>query len=216
MQGLPWWFNWCRICRQGGRPEFKPWVGKSPWRKKMLPIPVFLPGEFHELYSPHSMDYTVHGVSKSQTWPSDFHLPLQGTWVCSLVQEPSSHMQLRRYPAMTEPWNPRVLVLQQEKPPQWEAHTMQLESSPLLLKLQLGIAILSNKELWPRAAQKFLKMKKRKEKALRHQAGFGISPDVGLLQSLPGCPWASLSPLLRCTRYLETVSASGLQPHLPS
>ena len=24
-----------------------PWVAKIPWRKKWLPTPVFLPGEFH-------------------------------------------------------------------------------------------------------------------------------------------------------------------------
>ena len=29
------------------RPEFSPWVGKIPWRREWLPIPVFLPGEFH-------------------------------------------------------------------------------------------------------------------------------------------------------------------------
>ena len=28
------------------RPEFDPWVGKIPWRRKCLPTPVFLPGEF--------------------------------------------------------------------------------------------------------------------------------------------------------------------------
>ena len=28
-----------------------PWVGKIPWRKERLPTPVFLPGEFHGLYS---------------------------------------------------------------------------------------------------------------------------------------------------------------------
>ena len=26
---------------------FDLWVGKIPWRKKLLPTPVFLPGEFH-------------------------------------------------------------------------------------------------------------------------------------------------------------------------
>ena len=29
-----------------------PWVGKIPWRRERLPIPVFWPGEFHGLYSP--------------------------------------------------------------------------------------------------------------------------------------------------------------------
>ena len=28
-----------------GRPEFEPWVGKIPWRRKWQPTPVFLPGE---------------------------------------------------------------------------------------------------------------------------------------------------------------------------
>ena len=27
-------------------------VGKIPWRRELLPIPVFWPGEFHGLYSP--------------------------------------------------------------------------------------------------------------------------------------------------------------------
>ena len=27
--------------------QFSPWVGKMPWRREWLPIPVFLPGEFH-------------------------------------------------------------------------------------------------------------------------------------------------------------------------
>ena len=34
-------------CLQCRRPRFDPWIGKSPWRKEWLPIPVFLPGEFH-------------------------------------------------------------------------------------------------------------------------------------------------------------------------
>ena len=29
-------------------------VGKIPWRRERLPIPVFWPGEFHGLYSPWS------------------------------------------------------------------------------------------------------------------------------------------------------------------
>ena len=30
------------------------WVGKIPWRRERLPLPVFWPGEFHGLYSPWS------------------------------------------------------------------------------------------------------------------------------------------------------------------
>ena len=36
-----------KICLQCGRPGFHPWVGKIPWRREWLPIPVLVPGEFH-------------------------------------------------------------------------------------------------------------------------------------------------------------------------
>ena len=36
-----------KVFLQCGRPGFDPWVRKSPWRREWLPIPVFLPGEFH-------------------------------------------------------------------------------------------------------------------------------------------------------------------------
>ena len=29
------------------RRGFYPWVGKIPWSRKWLPMPVFLPGKFH-------------------------------------------------------------------------------------------------------------------------------------------------------------------------
>ena len=34
-----------------GRPGFNPWVGKIPWRRERLPIPVLWFGEFRGLYS---------------------------------------------------------------------------------------------------------------------------------------------------------------------
>ena len=36
-----------RICLQGRRREFEPWVRKIPWRRKWPPAPVCLPGEAH-------------------------------------------------------------------------------------------------------------------------------------------------------------------------
>jgi len=33
------------------RPGFDSWVGKIPWRRERLPMPVFWPGEFHGLNS---------------------------------------------------------------------------------------------------------------------------------------------------------------------
>ena len=34
-------------CRKRSRCQLDRWVGKSPWRRKRQPIPVFLPGESH-------------------------------------------------------------------------------------------------------------------------------------------------------------------------
>ena len=42
-------------------------VGKIPWRRERLPTPVFLPGEFHGLYSSCSC--------RVKTQLSDFHFP---------------------------------------------------------------------------------------------------------------------------------------------
>ena len=39
--------SWQRICLQWRRPWFNPWVRKICWRRKLLPSPVFWPGEFH-------------------------------------------------------------------------------------------------------------------------------------------------------------------------
>ena len=54
--------------KQFRRPGFDPWVGKSPWRRKRLPTPVFWPGEFHGLYS-------LWGRKELDTneWLSHFH-----------------------------------------------------------------------------------------------------------------------------------------------
>ena len=50
--GLPLWLSCQRIHLQCGRSGFDIWIGKIPWRKERLPIPVLWPGEFHGLYSP--------------------------------------------------------------------------------------------------------------------------------------------------------------------
>ena len=53
-----------RICLQGTRPGFNPWVRKIPWRTEWQPTPVFLPGEFHDRGAWWA---TVYGVAKSWT-----------------------------------------------------------------------------------------------------------------------------------------------------
>ena len=35
------------ICLQCGRPGFKSWVGKIPWRRKWQSTPILLPGKSH-------------------------------------------------------------------------------------------------------------------------------------------------------------------------
>jgi len=48
--GLPRWLSGKKStcqCRRQRRCGFNPWVGKSPWRRKWQPAPVFLPGKFH-------------------------------------------------------------------------------------------------------------------------------------------------------------------------
>ena len=46
-----------------------------PWRRKWQPTPVLLSGKFHGLRS--LVGYTVHRVTKSQTWLSDFTFTVQ-------------------------------------------------------------------------------------------------------------------------------------------
>ena len=45
--GLPLWLRWLSVCLQHRRPDFNPWVGKIPWRRKWHPTPVLLPGKYH-------------------------------------------------------------------------------------------------------------------------------------------------------------------------
>ena len=43
--GLPWWLSGKEPTCQCRRCRFPPWVGKTPWRRKWQPTPIFLPGE---------------------------------------------------------------------------------------------------------------------------------------------------------------------------
>ena len=59
------------------------------------------------------------------------HLPMQGTWVQSLVQgDPTCPKATKPHVQTTEPTQPRACVSQQEEPLQWEAWALQLESGP--------------------------------------------------------------------------------------
>ena len=54
-----------RICLQCRRSGFDSWVGKIPWRREWLPIPVFMPAEFCGQRS--LAGYIVHEVARSRT-----------------------------------------------------------------------------------------------------------------------------------------------------
>ena len=61
---LPWWFSGKRLQLQCRRPKFDPWVGKTRWRSKWQPTPVFLPRKSH---GQRSLVGYSPGVMKSQT-----------------------------------------------------------------------------------------------------------------------------------------------------
>ena len=54
---------------QQRRPDFSPWVGKFPQRRKWIPTPVFLPGKSH---GQRSLTGYIHRVAKSRTRLSDY------------------------------------------------------------------------------------------------------------------------------------------------
>ena len=62
---------------------------------------------------------------------------MQETQVQSLVREDSTcHRDAKPMYHNYRAHQPRAGALQQEKPPQWEAHAPQLESSPRSLRLE--------------------------------------------------------------------------------
>ena len=61
-----------------------PGLGRFPWRREKLPIPVFWPGEFHGL---------VHGVTKSRTWLSNFHFQLILRYMMDINSVTSKHLR---------------------------------------------------------------------------------------------------------------------------
>ena len=66
--GLPWSFRWHSIHLQCRRPGFDPGLGRYPGKGKGYSL------QYSGLEN--SMSCIVHGVTKSQTWLSDFHFPL--------------------------------------------------------------------------------------------------------------------------------------------
>ena len=66
------------ISRSHRRSGFDPWVGKTPWRRKWQPTPVFLPGRFHRQRS--LTGFSPYGHKESDTTEQ---LSLEITWIIS-------------------------------------------------------------------------------------------------------------------------------------
>ena len=69
--------SWSRIRLQCERPGFDPWVGKIPWRKKLQPTPVSLPGKSHGQrtlagYSPWGCKRVGYNCVTKQHGPNKF------------------------------------------------------------------------------------------------------------------------------------------------
>ena len=59
------WLSGKESACQCKRHRFDLWFGKIPWRRKWEPIPVFLPGKFHEQRS--LADYSPWGHKELDT-----------------------------------------------------------------------------------------------------------------------------------------------------
>ena len=123
------------------------------------------------------------------------YLPMQGTWVWSLVQEDSTCCGATK-PLYHNYWTCTLLpVLCNEKPPQWEAHAPQLESSPHSLQLEKPCV----QQQRPRVAK--CKINKKTDEQVRKREKGGWITFLGFLSWLDVHEaWVvSLSKALLCS-----------------
>ena len=82
------WQRICLQCRIFRKHGFEPWVGKTPWRRKWHPAPVFLPEESHgqkslEGYSPLVIFFNLS--CDCTTWHAGSYFSKQGSNPCPLL-----------------------------------------------------------------------------------------------------------------------------------
>ena len=79
---LPRWLSGKESAYQCRRRRFDPWIGKIPWRRKLYPTPVFLPGQSHGQRS--LAGYSPWGREESDTteW-TQAHGRQFGLWASS-------------------------------------------------------------------------------------------------------------------------------------
>ena len=87
--GLPWWLRWWGTHMQCGRPEFKPCVGKIPWRRTWQSTPVLLPGESPWTEEPGEL-WSMESQRVEHDW-ANRHSLLQSGWIVmvDIVYTPS-------------------------------------------------------------------------------------------------------------------------------
>ena len=91
-------------------PGFDPWVWKMPWRREMLPTPVFWPGEFHGLYSPRGhkesnrteqLSLSLSNTDLSMEWSQSLLLSLC-QWSLSFWSKPEPTQCSYKYKKLRE------------------------------------------------------------------------------------------------------------------
>ena len=109
----------------------KEWCPRELW-KEILKPPMIYSVQFSSVHSlshvwPFATPYCSTPTSLEVQWLR-VCLPVQGTWIQSLVQEdPTCHRATK--PTTTESLHPRVCALQEEKPLQEETCAPQLEET---------------------------------------------------------------------------------------
>ena len=98
-------------CRRHKRHEFDPCFGKTPWRRKWQPIPVFLPGESHGQRS--LAGYSPWGCKESDTMEATEHTFIYliclaaacRIFSCSMW-DPASQPGIEPRPPLLGEWSP--------------------------------------------------------------------------------------------------------------
>ena len=150
-------------CKRPRRRGFDLWVGKIPWRRKWQSAPVFLSGQSHGQrnlvgYRPKGhresdkTEWLNKQTNKIDSYNNVFKTSVKTCLLDSLVVQwfrnlPANARNMGSIPAQdstcgrtVKPTHHQLLNLacpgtQQEKPPQWGACALQLESSPHSLRL---------------------------------------------------------------------------------
>ena len=107
-----------RICLQGRRPRFSPWVGKMPWRREWQPTPVSLPREFQGLRGLASYSPWGHKESDATESLCTHHSGQHGNTdnTSIIAQNPPAKTPMKNSNRPPEPGEDEVQTHEQHKP----------------------------------------------------------------------------------------------------